>query len=167
MSLIFTDLRICHKTAGWKVLMNYRGKLPTEVSGFPLSGFFTSKWFSSVFQSSPTLCDPMYCSTPGLPVHHQLPELTQTHVHQVFDAIQPSHPLSSPSPAFALSQHQGLSQWVSSLHQVAKCWSFSSSISPSNEYSRLNIPLGWTDWISLQSKRLSRVLGGAFTYIIF
>ena len=76
---------------------------------------------SSITQSYPTLCDPMDCSTPGLPVYHQLPELTQTHVHQVSDAIQPSHPLSSPSPpAFNLSQHQGLFQWVSSSYQVAK-----------------------------------------------
>ena len=65
-------------------------------------------------------CEPMDCSTPGLPVHHQLPELAQTHVHGVTDAIQPSHPLSSPSPpALNLSQHQGLFQWVSSLHQAA------------------------------------------------
>ena len=72
-------------------------------------------------QSCPTLCDPMDCSTPGLPVHHQLPELAQTHVDQVNDAIQPPHPLSSPSPpTFNLSQHQGLFHWVSSLHQVAK-----------------------------------------------
>ena len=77
--------------------------------------------FSSVAQSCPTLCDPMDCSTPGLSVLHQLLELTQTHVHWVRDAIQPSHPLSSPSPpAFNLSQHQGLFQWVSSSHQVAK-----------------------------------------------
>ena len=67
--------------------------------------------FSSVTQSCPTLCDPMDCSTPGFPVHHQLPELAQTHVHWVSEAIQPSHPLSSPSPpAFHLSQHQGLFQ---------------------------------------------------------
>ena len=66
-------------------------------------------WFSSIAQSCPTLCDPMDCSTPGLPVHHQLRELAQTHVHWVSDAIQPSHPLLSPSPpAFSLSQHQGL-----------------------------------------------------------
>ena len=70
--------------------------------------------FSSVAQSCPTLCDPMECSTPGLPVHHQLPAFAQSHVHQVGDAIQPSHPLSSPSPpAFNLSQHQGLFQRVS------------------------------------------------------
>jgi len=69
--------------------------------------------FSSVTQSCPTLCDPMDYSTPGFPVHHQLLELTQTHVHRVGDAIQPSHPLLSPSPpAFNLSQHQGLFQWV-------------------------------------------------------
>ena len=69
--------------------------------------------FSSVTQSFATLCDPMDCSMPGLPVDHQLPESTQTHVHQVGDAIQPSHPLSSPSPpAFNLSQHQGLFQGV-------------------------------------------------------
>ena len=81
----------------------------------------SSHSFSSVAQSCPTLCVPMDCSTPGLPVHHQLPEFTQTHVCWVGDAIQPSHPLSSPSlPAFNLSQHQDLFKWVSSLHQVAK-----------------------------------------------
>ena len=72
--------------------------------------------FSSVAQSCPTLCDPMNRSTPGLPVHHQLPESTQTHVHRVGDAIQPSHPLLSPSPpALSLSQHQGLSFPMSQL----------------------------------------------------
>ena len=65
---------------------------------------------SLVIQSCPALCDPMDCSTPGLPLHHQLPEFTQTHAHSVGDAIQQSHPLSSPSPAFNLSQHQGLFQ---------------------------------------------------------
>ena len=81
--------------------------------------------FSSVAQSCPTLCDPMNCSTPGLPVHHQLLEFTQTRVHRVNDAIQPSHPLLSPSPsAFNLFQHQGLFHWVSSSHQVAKVLEF-------------------------------------------
>ena len=80
--------------------------------------------FSSVTQSYPTLCDPMNCSTPGLPVHHQLPEFTQTHVHWVSDAIQPSHPLSSPSPALNISQHQRLFKWVSSSHQVVKVLEF-------------------------------------------
>ena len=82
--------------------------------------------FSSVTQSCLTLCNTMNRSTPGLPVHHQLPEFTQTHVHHVGrDAIQPSHPLLSPSlPAFSVSQHQGLFQWVSSSHQVAKLSEF-------------------------------------------
>ena len=77
--------------------------------------------FSSVAQSCLTLCDPMDCSMPGFPAHHQFTELAQIHVHRLGDAIQPCYPLSSPSPlAFNLSQHQGLFQWVSSLHQVAK-----------------------------------------------
>ena len=81
--------------------------------------------FSSVAQSRLTLCDPMDCSMPGLPVHHQLPEFTQTYVHRVGDVIQPSHPLSSPSPpALNLSQHQGLFKWVSSSHQVGKVLEF-------------------------------------------
>ena len=84
-----------------------------------------SSFCCSVLQSCPTLCNPMDCSMPGFPVHNQLPEPTQTHVHWVSDAIQPSHPLSSPfPPAFSLSQHQGLFQWVSSLHQVAKVLEF-------------------------------------------
>jgi len=99
----------------------------------------TGNWFSSVqfisaAQSCPTLCDPMNHSTPGLPVHHQLPEFTQTHVHWVGDAIQPSHPLSSPSPpALNPSQHQSLFQWVNSSHEVAKVLEFSFSIIPSKE----------------------------------
>ena len=114
--------------------------------------------FSSVAQSCPTLCHPMNHSTPGLPVHHQLPEFTQTHVHRVGDAIQPSHPLSSPSPpAPNPSQHQGLFQWVNSLHEVAKVIGVSAlaSVLPMNiqDWS----PLGWTGWISLQSKGLSKV----------
>ena len=85
----------------------------------------SSVQFSSVVQSCPTLCNPMECNTPGLPVHHQLPEFTQTHVHWVSDAIQPFHPLSSPSPStFNFSQHQGLFKWVSSSHQVARVLEF-------------------------------------------
>ena len=85
----------------------------------------SSVQFISAAQSSPTLCDPMNRSTPGLPVHHQLPEFTQTHVHGVSDGIQPSHPLSSPSPpASNPSQHQSLFQWVNSLHEVAKVLEF-------------------------------------------
>ena len=113
--------------------------------------------FSSVAQSRLTLCDPMYCSTPGLPVYHQLPEFTQTYVHRVGDAIQPSHPLSSPSPptpnpsqhqSFPMSQHfawggqsTGVSALASLLPKNTQDWS----------------PLEWTGWISLQSMGLSRV----------
>ena len=113
---------------------------------------------SSVTQSCPTLCDPMNCSTPGLPVHHQLPEFTQTHIHRVSDAIQPSHRLLSPSPpAPNPSQHQSLFQWVNSSPEYwsmflrwPKYWSFSFSIIPSKE--RLGpSPLEWTDWICLHN----------------
>ena len=113
--------------------------------------------FSSVAQSCPTLCNPMDCSTPGLPVHHQLSEFMQTHVHRVGDAIQPSHLLLSPSPpALNLSQHQGLFQWVSSLyHGHSTGVSASISVLPMNTQDWS--PLGWTGWISLQSKGLSGV----------
>ena len=112
----------------------------------------TSLQFSSVTQLCPTLCDPKDCSTPGFPVHYQLPELAQTHVHQGSDAIQPSHPPSSPSPPdFNLSQHQGLFQWVSSLNQVAKVLSFNFSISLSSEYSRLILfRIDWLDLLAVQ-----------------
>ena len=90
-----------------------------------LLNWFSSVQFTSVTQSCLTLCDPMNHSTPDLPVHHQLPEFTQTHVHQVSDAIQPSHPLSSPSPpALNPSQHPSLFQWVNSLHEVATLLEF-------------------------------------------
>ena len=104
------------------------------------------------------LCYPMDCSMPGLPVHHQLPEFTQTHVHWVGDAIQPSHPLSSPfPPSFNLSQHQGLFQWVNSSHQVAKILEFQLQHQSFQWIFRADFPLGWTGLISLQSKGLSRV----------
>ena len=108
--------------------------------------------FSSSLNACLTLLDPMHCSTPGFPVHHQLPELAQTQVHQVSNAIWPSHPLSSPSPpAFNLSQHQGLFKWVSSLHRVENYWSFSFSISPSNEYSGLiSFRMDWLDLLAVQ-----------------
>ena len=119
---------------------------------------FSSVQFSSVAQSCPTLCDPMNRSTPGPPVHHQLPEFTQTHAHQVGDAIQPSHPLSSPSPpASNPSQYQGLFQWVNSLHEVAKVLGVSASASVLLMNTQDWSHLGWTGWISLQSKGLSRV----------
>ena len=120
---------------------------------------YISIQFSSVTQSCLTLCDPMNCSTPGLPVHHQLLECTLTHVHRVGDAIQPSHPLlSPPPPASNPSQHQSPFQWVNSSHEVAKILEFrlqhqSFQSWRSQDWS----PLGWTGWISLQSKGLSRV----------
>ena len=96
----------------WHLLRAYHERAP-------------SVQFSSVAQSCPTLCNSMDCSTPGLLVHHQLPEFTQTHAYWVGDAIQPSHPLLSPSSlTFNLSQHQGLFKWVSSKHQVAKILEF-------------------------------------------
>ena len=108
--------------------------------------------FSSVTQLCPTLCDPMDCSTPGLPVHHQLPEFTQTHVHQVDDTIQPSHPLSShllpPSifPSIRVYSHEPV------LHiRWPKYWSFSFSISRSNEYSGLiSFRMDWFDLLAVQ-----------------
>ena len=120
--------------------------------------------FSSVTQSCPTLCDPMNCSMSGLPVHHHLPKFTQTHVHRVGDAIQPSHRLSSPSPSASNpSQHQCLFQWVNYSHEVAKVLAFQPQhqsihwASVLNDQSQDWSPLGWTGWISLQSKGLSRV----------
>ena len=108
--------------------------------------------FSSVAQSCPTLCDPMNLSMPGLPVHHQLPESTQTYVHWVSDAIQPSHPLSSPSPpALNLAQHQGLLKWVSSSHPVPKVLEFqpqhqSFQWTPRTDLFRMD----WIDFLAVQ-----------------
>ena len=113
--------------------------------------------FSSVAQSCPTLCDTMNCSTPGLPVHHQLPEITQTHVYRVGDAIQPSHPLSSPSPpAPNPSQHQSfpMSQLFASGGQSTGVWALASFLPKKSQGWS---PSEWTGWISLQSKGLSRV----------
>ena len=97
-------------------------------------------------------CDPMDCSMPGFPVHNQHLEPTQTHVHWVSDAIQPSHPLPSPSPsAFNLPEHQNLFQWVSSSYQVAQNWSFSFSISPSKEHPGLiSFRIDWLDLLAVQ-----------------
>ena len=105
--------------------------------------------FSSVAQSCPTLCNPMNRSTPGLPVHHHLPEFTQTHVHRVDDAIQPSHPLSSHfPPAPNPSQHQSLYQWVNFSH---KDWSFIFSILPSKEHPGLiSFRMDWLDLLAVQ-----------------
>ena len=113
--------------------------------------------FSSVAQSCPTLCNPMNCSTPGLPAHQQLPEFTQTHVHWVGDAIQPSHPLlpllflPSIFPSIRVFSNE-----LALCTRWPKYWSFSFNINSSNEHQDW-FPLGWTGWISLQSKWLSRV----------
>ena len=108
--------------------------------------------FSSVAQSCPTLCDPMNCSRPAVPVHHQLPEFTHTHVHWVGDAIQPSHPLSSPSPpAPNPSQNQGFSNESTLRMRWAKYWNFSFSISPSKEHSGLtSFRMDWLDLLAVQ-----------------
>ena len=105
---------------------------------------------SSVTHSCPTLCNPMNRSTPGLPVHHQLPEFTQTHVHRVGDTIHPFHPLSFPSPpAPSPSQHQGLFQWVNSWHEVAKSTGVSALAAVLPKNTQDWSPLRWTGWISL------------------
>ena len=128
LQLLVIVFRIVHKTPFWQSRQVFHncGKhsvnLTSEWEQFLAFNTCSAEaWkFSSVSQLCPTLCDPMDCSMPGFPVHHQFPELTQTHVHQVDNAIQLSHPLSPSPPAFNLPQHQGIFQGVSSLHQVAK-----------------------------------------------
>ena len=106
---------------------------------------------NSVIQSYLTLWDTLDCSMPGLHFHHQLPKFAKIHVHQFGDAIQLSHPLSSPSPAFNLSQHQGFFQWVTSLHQMAKVLDLQFHISPSKEYSGLiSFRMDWLDLLAVQ-----------------
>ena len=124
--------------------------------------------FSSVSQSCLTLCKPMNHSTSGLPVHHQLPEFTQTHVHRVSDAIQPSHPLSSPSPPAANpSQHQGIFQWLNSGMRWPKYWSFSFSIIPSNEHpGQISFRMDWLDLLAVQGT-LKSLIQPQFKSIIF
>ena len=128
---------------------------------------FSSVQFSSIAQSCLTLCDPMNRSTPGLPVHHQLPEFTQTHVHRVSDGIQPSHPLSSPSPpAPNPSQHQSLFKWVNSSHfpesgsfQMSQLFisdgqsigiSASTSVLPMNTQGPISFRMDWLDLLAVQ-----------------
>ena len=146
----------CHILSGLRqqgfILSWFQGlETKHKVSAGPhsLRGF--SAQFSSVTQSCPSLCDPMDCSTPGLPAHHQLPELAQTHIHRVGDAIQPSHPLSSPSPAFNFPSIRVFSS-ESGIHiRWPKYWSFSFSISPSNEYSGLiSFRRDWLDLLAVQ-----------------
>ena len=123
--ILFKYSSVCKSTPNSLTIPSPQSSPPAILSSFSKSVslflFCKSVQFSSVAQSCLTLWDPTDCSTPGLPVHHQLPEFTQTHVHWDGDAIQPSHPLLSPSPpAFSLSQHQGLFKWISSSHQAAK-----------------------------------------------
>ena len=144
----------------WQFQVNSKGMQP-YIYPWEMYFLFTNTLtylvqLGSVTQSCPTLCNPMNCSTPGLPVHHQLLESTQTHIHWVGDAIQPSHPLSSPSPsALNLSQHQGLFQWVNSSDQTAKVLEFQLQ---HQSFQWTPSPLGWTGWISFQSKGHPRVL---------
>ena len=127
---IFPPINTRSRTSSTMLNKNYNKHRRVDIfliSCFHFLWIYTQKWdqFSSVTQSCPTLCDPMNGSMPGLPVHHQLPEFTQTHVHWVSDAIRPSHSLSSPSPpAPNPSQHHSLFQWVNSSHEVAKVLEF-------------------------------------------
>ena len=132
--------------------------------------------YSSVTQSCLTLCDPMDCSTPGLPVHHQLLESTQTHAHWVGDAIQPSHPLSSTSPPASLFPSIRVFSNESVLIRRPKYWSLSFSISPSNEYSGLiSFRMDWLDLLAFEgtlksllqhhSSKASILLWSAFSVV--
>ena len=127
--------------------------------------------FSSVHSLSRVwLCNPMNRSTPGLPVHHQLPEFTQIHVHWVGDATQPSHPLSSPNPpALNLSQHQSLFKWVSSSHQVAKYWSFSFNIRVSRKIrqGRVQVVKNTLEVFSLQKMDQAQYMIQAFMCSVY
>ena len=147
----------CEHSQGKIPLSHYLSLYTLSMRTSFLHGAGQSIYCFSVAQSCPTLCDPMDCTTPGFPVLHHLREFAQTHVHGVSDAIQPSHPLSSPSLPFCLSQDQGLFQRVCSSHQVAKVyWSFSFSISPSNEYSGLiSFRIDWFDLPAVQGTQES------------
>ena len=125
-SLYILEIILCWIASFTNIFSHSKGYLfVLFMVSFAVQKLLSLIQFSSVAQSCPTLCDPMECSTPGLPVHHQLLEFTQTRVHWGGDAIQPSHPLSSPFPfTFNHSQHQGLFKWVSSSHQVAKVLKF-------------------------------------------
>ena len=147
----------CFLEGKWKFLCQINYRNASYFKQVTSRRFIMSIQFSSVTQLCLTPCDIMDCSMQGLPVHHQLSEFTKTHVCWVGDAIQPSHPLLSPSPpTFNLSSIRVFSNESVLCIRWPNYWSFSFNISPSNEYSRL-IPLGWTGWIFLQSKGLSRV----------
>ena len=126
--------------------------LPTNILGNIKIHVFSSVQFSSVAQSCPTLCDPINLSTPGLPVHHQLPEFTQTHVHRDSDAIQPSHPLSSPSPPAPNPPSVKVFSNEATLHmRWPKYWSFSFSIIPSKDSPGwISFRMDWLDLLAAQ-----------------
>ena len=147
------DVEVVHTHTHTHTLEYYSAiKLMKSCHLWQFGQTFSSVEFSLVAQSYLTYCDPMDCSMPGFPVHDQFSEVTQTHVHWVGDAIQPSHPLSSLSPpAFNLSQHQGLFKWVSSSHQVDKVLEFHLQYQSFQWIFR-------TGLISLQSKGLSSLL---------
>ena len=149
--MFVTGMRCRHDSVPLVVNCNAASasKCPTALYPLPALGnlwqFCTVMLISSVAQSCLTVFDPMNCSTPGFPVLHHLPECTQTHVHRVSDAIQPSHPLSSPSPpAFNLSQHQSLFQWVDSSHQVARVLDL-----PMNIQDRFPFRIDWFDLLAV------------------
>ena len=138
---------------GRKVMTNLDSTLKSRDITLPTKVCLASSvQFSSVAQLCLTLCDPLNYGTPGLPGHNQLPEFTQTHVHWVCDSIQPSHPLSSPSPpVLNLSQHQGFSNKSALPIRWPKCWSFSFDISPSNEHpGRISFRMDWLDLPAVQ-----------------
>ena len=158
MSLSFVSFVIGGSSSHLQLSQVYSPRLSLGVTldlgvwGDGVCIFCTLFQLTSVAQSCPTLCNPRDCSTPSHPVHHQLPEFSQTLLHWVVDAIQPSHPLLSPSsPAFNLSQHQGLFKWVSSLHQKAKVLELQLLYQPSNEYSGLiSFRMDWLDLLEVQ-----------------
>ena len=133
-------------------VLEYWSRLPLPSPNLLLRKHYFKIQFGSVVQTHLTLLDSMDCSTPGFPVHHQLPKLAQTHVHRVGNVIQPSHPLLSPSPpAFNLSQQQSLFHRVSSSHQVAKVLELHFSIGPSSEHSGLiSFRIDWLDLLAVQ-----------------
>ena len=136
----------------WLSILNIAVFIPNSLTiPSPILSHSVSQ-FSSVSQSCPTLCDPVNRSTPGLPVHHKVLEFTQTHVHRVSDAIQPSHPLSSPSPPAPIPHSIRVFSNESTLHmRWPKCWSFSFSISPSSEHPGLiSFRMDWLDLLAVQ-----------------
>ena len=163
--LLKTELQSPSSTIHWGIWTSTQrsnSELPSrglqDTHVYPWLIHVSSVHFSSIAQSCLTLCDPMNHSMPGLPVPHQFPEFTQTHVHRVGDAIQPSHPLSSPSVLPPILPNIRVFSNESTLHmRWPKYWSFSfRSVPPMNTQDWS--PLGWTGWISLQSKGLSRVV---------